>query len=68
MLLKDDNVKRRAIFISVLEVCKYKSATVNTVKKKACITSARITFSCVIQVHRKSKQVTVIHEKRITVN
>ena len=60
MLLKDDTVKRRAIFISVLEVCKYLSATVSTLKNKAYITSARITFSCPIQVHRKSKQVTVI--------
>ena len=32
MLLKDDTVKRRAIFISVLDVCKYYSATFNTFK------------------------------------
>ena len=32
MWLKDDTVKRRAIFISVLDVCKYKSAMVNTFK------------------------------------
>ena len=63
MFLKDDTVKRRAIFISVLEVCKYLSATVNTFNKKAYITSARITFSCLIQVHRKSKQVTVIQRE-----
>ena len=56
MLLKDDTVKRRAIFISVLDVCKYKRATVNTFKKKANIIS-------VLQVHRKSKQVTVIQRE-----
>ena len=32
-------------------------------KKKASITSARITFPCLIQVHRKSKQVTVIQRE-----
>ena len=63
MLLKDDSVKRRAIYISVLEVCKYLSPTVNTFKKKANITSARITFLCLIQVHRKCKQVTVIQRE-----
>ena len=63
MLLKDDTVKRRAIFISVLEVSKYYSTTVNTFKKKAYITCARITFSCLIQVHRKSKQVAVIQRE-----
>ena len=63
MLLKDDTVKRRAIFISVLEMCNYYGATVNTFKKKVYITSARITFSCLIQVHRKSKQVTVIQRE-----
>ena len=33
-------------------------------KKKANITSARITYPCLIQVHRKSKQVIVIQRER----
>ena len=66
MLLKDDTVKRRAIFISVSDVCKYLRATVNTFKTKANITSARIISPCFIQVHRKNKQVTIIpREKNI---
>ena len=68
MFLKDDTVKRRAIFISILEVCKYLSATVNTFNKKAYITSARITFSCLIQVHRKVSKLPLYNEKRISVN
>ena len=32
-------------------------------KKKANINSARITFPCLIQVHRKRKQVTVIQRE-----
>ena len=32
-------------------------------KKNENITSARITFPCLIQVHRKSKQVTVIQRE-----
>ena len=34
-------------------------------EKLFIITSARITFSCLIQVHRKSKKVTVIQETNI---
>ena len=71
MFLKDDTVKRRAIFISVLEVCKYLSATVNTFNKKAYITSARITLLHSHVLYKSTEKVSKLplyNEKRISVN